>query len=205
MLHASEAGTLPPMGSVRAATMDDLAEASAVLADAFADDPVMVWAFPDVAARPRLVQALFGYLAEHVYYPQGQCTVAGEAATLWLPAGVTVGDEFWAEHGDAFAAAIEGQIERIATLAATMDEHHPHDPHRYLLAIGVRPSAQGRGLGGRLLAHTLSQVDERGEAAYLEATSPRSRVLYQRHGFEVVTEFAVDGGPPVWPMWRAPR
>jgi GNAT superfamily N-acetyltransferase len=67
------------------------------------------------------------------------------------------------------------------------------------------PGAQGHGLGGALLAHTLRLADAAGEPAYLEASSTRSRVLYERHGFEVTGELSVDGSPPMWPMWRAPR
>ena len=48
--------------------------------------------------------------------------------------------------------------------------------------------------------------DRDGVAAYLEASSPRNRVLYERHGFEVTEEFTLGrGSPPLWRMWRAPR
>ncbi len=41
--------------------------------------------------------------------------------------------------------------------------------------------------------------------AYLEATSPRSRALYERHGFEVTAELrATADSPPMWAMWREP-
>ena len=94
----------------------------------------------------------------------------------------------WADHGEAFADSIDGQMERLGALAAAMDEHHPADDCWYLLAIGVRPSAQGRGLGGRMLTHTLDQIDTANEPAYLEATSPRSWALYERCGFAVTGE-----------------
>jgi hypothetical protein len=41
--------------------------------------------------------------------------------------------------------------------------------------------------------------------AYLEATSERNKALYLRHGFEVMSELKLPDGPPMWPMWRAPR
>jgi ribosomal protein S18 acetylase RimI-like enzyme len=94
---------------------------------------------------------------------------------------------------------------RFLELMALMDEHHPHDPAYYLLAIGVRPASQGKGVGSALLSPVLEQCDRGGEAAYLEATSERSRKLYERHGFEVIGQFAPVGGPPLWPMWRSPR
>jgi GNAT superfamily N-acetyltransferase len=66
------------------------------------------------------------------------------------------------------------------------------------------PRLQGRGLGSLLLAHTLAQLDEPGRPGLPRGHEPRSRVLYERFGFEVVGEFAADGGPPMWPMWREP-
>jgi len=162
------------------------------------------WVFPDMTTRPRLLEAMFGFVAEHIYLPVGRSVIADDAAALWLPAGVTDTDEFWVEHGEAFAVSIDGQMERLAALSEAMDEHHPADDCWYLLAMGVRPSAQGRRSGGRMLAHTLEQIDEANEPAYLEASSLRSRALYERHGFEVIGEFTVQDSPPMWPMWRAP-
>ena len=41
--------------------------------------------------------------------------------------------------------------------------------------------------------------------AYLEASSPRNRALYERHGFAVTEEFFLGkGSPPLWRMWREP-
>lgn len=193
------------MSELRTATTEDHEAFGAVLADAFTDDPIEMWLFPDRATRPRLIQGMFGYLARHQYLPLGASVVSPDAVALWEPAGADVGDEFWIEHGEAFSTAVEGQLERLATLGVAMAEYHPKDDCWYLLAIGVRPGAQGGGLGSRLLDHTLEQIDAAHEAAYLEASSRRSRLLYERHGFEVMGEFTVEDSPPLWPMWREPR
>jgi ribosomal protein S18 acetylase RimI-like enzyme len=191
---------------VRSASAADVPVLASVLAGAFADDPLMTWAFPG-PERPARLAAMFGFLAEHRYVPPGACTVleGDEAVALWLPTGFEDDGEFFEEHGAAFIGALEGDVERLLVLGEAMGETHPHDPHWYLLAIGVAPGAQGRGLGSVLLAHTLAQADARGEPAYLEATSKRSRVLYERFGFEVVEERHAGDSPPFWPMWRAPR
>lgn len=192
-------------GEPRPATVDDVALTAAVLADAFFDDPVFRFLFPDDSERPRLAQAMFTMLGEHVYLPLGECQVAGDAAAYWEPPTAPGNDDFWIDHGDAFVAALEGQVERLVALGAAMDAHHPSDPCWYLSLLGVRPSAQGRGLGGRLLTHKLEQIDAVGGAAYLEASSPRNKLLYERHGFELLEEFRAEGGPPMYAMWRAPR
>ena len=42
--------------------------------------------------------------------------------------------------------------------------------------------------------------------AYHEATSPRNRALYERHGYVNQGEFQLPaGGPTLWRMWRDPR
>ena len=99
---------------------------------------------------------------------------------------------------------MEGQVDRLLRLANGLEAIHPTQRHWYLPLIGVRPSAHGMGIGSSLLAHTLRQIDEAGDAAYLEATTPRNASLYGRHGFEVVGEFSLDDSPVMWPMWRDP-
>ena len=113
--------------------------------------------------------------------------------------------EFWSANGSRFVTLLEGDVERLGSLSEQMDANHPHDrDHWYLMAIGVSPAAQGRRLGSALLAHTLAAADAAGAPAYLEATSPRSRALYERFGFEVLAEMRAPGGPPMWAMWRQP-
>ena len=191
----------------RPADAADLDGVVATLTAAFHDDPMMAWAFPDPAVRPRRLATLWRLFAGELYLPGGDCTTlpGHDAVALWYRAGSPDREEFWAEHGARFDADMEGDLDRLALVGAAMAQHHPHDDdHWYLLAIGVRPELQGRGLGGVLLAHTLAQLDERGDAAYLEATSPRSRRLYERFGFEATGEVSPEGGPPIWPMWREP-
>ena len=47
--------------------------------------------------------------------------------------------------------------------------------------------------------------DREAQPAFLEATTPRSRDLYARHGFEVAGEIQAGKSPPMWPMLRSPR
>jgi len=89
---------------------------------------------------------------------------------------------------------------------AAMDAVHPHEPHYYLPIIGVDPAAQGQGIGSSLLRPVLERADREGMPAYLEATTPRNRALYARHGFEDVDVLHLPyDGPPMWRMWREPK
>ena len=71
------------------------------------------------------------------------------------------------------------------------DKAHPRTPHRHLPVLGVRPEAQGLGIGGLLMSEYARRCDEAGLEGYLETTrwadaSRRARErLYERHGFVV--------------------
>lgn len=196
--------------SVRVATAADLDGIVTVLADSFHDDPLMSWAFPDPQARSRRLAALWRFMAGEGYLPFGASTVVGglrsdaDAAALWLAPEQELDEAFWAARARTFVASLEGDVARLSSLSEVMAAHHPGEPHWYLLAIGVSPQRQGGRLGSALLAHTLARADDEGAPAYLEATSPRSRALYERFGFSATGELTAPDGPVLWPMWREP-
>ena len=56
----------------------------------------------------------------------------------------------------------------------------------YLSIVGVAPTAQGHGIGARLLEPTLGEADEAGANCYLETFDGRNLRFYQRLGFSAV-------------------
>ena len=95
--------------------------------------------------------------------------------------------------------------ERAFEVSKLLDEHHPPGAYAFLQFLGVDPERQGRGLGTALLAPLLERCDRDGVRAYLDATSPRNKRFYERHGFRAGAPFAPAGGPPLWPKWRDPN
>ncbi|GAB2963512.1 hypothetical protein GCM10027280_60500 [Micromonospora polyrhachis] len=71
--------------------------------------------------------------------------------------------------------------------------------------LAVTPAAQGTGRGTALLDHHHRHLDQAGIPAYLEASSPRARDLYTRHGYEPRRAFTLPDGTPFWSMWREPQ
>ena len=104
-------------------------------------------------------------------------------------------------------ARINGRLlPRILRAIAALESNHPVEEHYYLPFVGVEPEWQGRGLGVALMRPVLDRCDQEKVPAYLEASSPRNRALYERHGFDVTEEFYLGAGsPPLWRMWRAPN
>jgi hypothetical protein len=60
-------------------------------------------------------------------------------------------------------------------------------------------------MGSALIRPILELCDAAGLPAYLEATSPRNRMLYERLGFEAIGATQVGRCPPITPMLRRPH
>ena len=177
-----------------------------VLTAAFQDDPVVGWLFPDPTERPRLQRAYYTALLGRPT-AQAYLNTTGDAAAIWLdlPAGQAPFEEpRGADAGPDPLAVFGPYAERLRHLGGLLAEHHPHvERHLYLACVGVRPGRRGGGLGSALLRHRLAHADAEGLPAYLEASSPRSRDLYLRYGFEDLgTPVQLPGSPLIWPMWR---
>jgi ribosomal protein S18 acetylase RimI-like enzyme len=190
---------------VRRARPDDAAAVSSVLAAAFTDDPVFRWIVPDDELRPAVNRRMFDLLVEVLAPHDDAWTTADgvHGAALWVPHGRPAMSEDVAESfGAQLVELLAPHDDRLGQLMEAMEAAHPAEPHEYLWFLGVAPAAQGRGVGGSLLAPVLERADRAGHPAYLEATSPRNRALYERHGFVAMDPIAAPGGPPLWPMWR---
>jgi ribosomal protein S18 acetylase RimI-like enzyme len=187
----------------------DADPAIAVVGLAFAADAATRWCFPDPhqfwTAWPAFARAFAGAAFAHgtaqlVVDPAGG-TIAG--AALWLPPGAHADEE-------ALGALLEQTVPAAAqpelfAVLEQMGAAHPSEPHWYLPLIGVDPRWQGRGYGSALLAPALARCDQSQTLAYLEATSPRNKALYERHGFTVATTIQAGSSPTIWPMVRTPR
>ncbi len=197
--------TLQTLGTdVRRTRPEDAPTISAVLTAAFDDDPVFRWLTPDDENRAAVNRAFFDLVVDALA-PHDDCWTDGDAsgAALWVPYGR---DAMSQERGELLEAQMaelyHPYADRVEQLGAAMDAAHPAEPHEYLWFLGVTPAMQGRGIGSRLLAPVLQRADRNRHPAYLEATSPRNRDLYARHGFVAAAPIAAPGGPPLWPMWR---
>ncbi len=199
--------------AIRAARESDRELVVRLLDEAFQDDPVSGWVFPGEEYRRRTHHRLMAAFTDAVLADgRIDLTEDGAACALWLsvPAGGQSG-EGPGDGGDDVPVlvreAVDPANERVELIARLTDGIHPADrPHEYLWMIGVAPDRQGEGLGTALIESVLDRCDREGLPAYLEASSDRSRGLYERLGFEF-TGRALDlpDGPRMWPMWREPR
>ncbi|MFJ3699982.1 MULTISPECIES: GNAT family N-acetyltransferase [Streptomyces] len=192
---------------VRQAEQRDRDQVVRILAEAFHHDPVSCWVFPDEEHRHAVHGKFLGVFAD-VALEEGRVDLLedGTATALWLdvPAGAPEEED---DTPALMRETADPDNERAELVGRLTGAVHPHvRAHAYLLMIGVSPERQGEGIGEALMRGVLERCDREGTPAYLEASSARSRGLYERLGF-TFTGRAVDlpEGPPMWPMWREPQ
>jgi len=192
-------------GDMRAAGRDDWRRLGAIIAEAFAEDPVNLWIFGNRDAMP----PVFSTLARSLYLPRGFCHLKGDdGATMWSHSSASLDLPLLPTLG--LVAALmgkgsKGAVKRALGAGEAMKREHPREPHLYLFAIGTRKAARGKGLGKAMLAPVLAAADRDGLPCYLENSNPANTGFYRAHGFERLKLFAPGpGGPPLEAMWRAP-
>ena len=192
---------------IRTATAADQAAVVRVLSEAFADDPVFSWIYPDEATRHRVLPDFFDLLVAHSERHGANLVAADSAgAAVWVPPGqvmVEPADE--QAFGTAMVSLSPPDGERLAISDEIFSAHHPTEAHWYLSLLGVAAAHQGEGVGSALLRAAAERCDADAAPAYLEATNRDNRRLYERHGFVVTDELVLPDGPSVWAMWREPN
>lgn len=93
----------------------------------------------------------------------------------------------------AFALGIAMERQRLAL--APM-------PHWYVLAVGVSPQKQGRGIGYSLVTHVINRAEADGVPCYLEAFEKELVIHYQQRGFHVLRKSELSNGLTLWCLLR---
>jgi GNAT superfamily N-acetyltransferase len=187
----------------------DTDEITRLLADAMGDGPVARWLMPDTTIRREQSPGYFRIFVEHaIRYGEVYANVdevSGDLAgvALWFPFTSLIPPPV--DYDVRLKDICGSAYDRVCELDAALEAHHPMDPHHYLAFVAVHPDRQNRGVGSALLDRHHARLDRAGIPAYLEANHPRNRDLYLRHGYVSSPPIMLPDGPPIWPMWRAPR
>jgi GNAT superfamily N-acetyltransferase len=193
----------------RPATESDHEAAAEALALAFADDPAWAHLLPDADSRAERLLSFFTAEIANLVPDYREVWIAeeGRGAAIWARPGRWRVPFLRTMRPAPRMGRVFGRRLPLATwVQLRLERHHRgRPPHWYLHYLGVEPRAQGRGLGGALMAPVLERCDGEGIPAHLEASTERSRVLYERNGFAHVDTFHLPaGGPPLREMWREP-
>ncbi|MFI1650364.1 GNAT family N-acetyltransferase [Streptomyces avidinii] len=205
----------PPLAGygIRLARPAESGPVAALLARAFADDPVMAWMVP-AADRERRIARYFR-LAQRRQRPRaGAVRVAATGEGRLLAAALWSGPERWKPSPLQDLAALPRYagvfglrgMPRAGEVQNAMHEVHPRTPHWYLPSVGTDRGLQGMGVGSALLRQQLADCDRLGQPVYLESSKDTNVPFYEGLGFRVTGEIRIPGGgPTLWLMWRDPR
>jgi ribosomal protein S18 acetylase RimI-like enzyme len=183
-----------------------------LLARAFENDPLMIYAQTDRDRRRRLLPWLIGLNVRYCcHYGEVYSTADAAGAALWLPPdGTTMTIQRMARTG-VFTVPLRVSWPTLWRLAIAGDHSEKLHrrlapmPHWYLSQIGVEPGRQGQGVGSQLLRPMLARVDAVQHWCYLETANGANLAFYQKHGFRVVgASEPVWRTPQIWSMLRAP-
>lgn len=203
--------TIAPLPAAR------IGDAVDILKNAFHDDPIFGFHFPDPAIRLSVLEIFFDDIVRaHMRFHHVYAATAGDrlvGTAVWRPPHVTPDTwlNTWRDRMRGFIARrrlmrlapeVSGKLlQGFAALEAT----HPAVPHWYLFFIGLDPGVRGQGVGARLMAPVLDAADVSGAICHLETPFLQTLGFYRKLGYEVSGEpRPFPGAPQLWTMTRQP-
>jgi GNAT superfamily N-acetyltransferase len=192
---------------VRAAGPDDVDLVTAIVADAFRDDPLWSWAMrTDDGSTAHHARLWRVFVEGALRQPCTWIADDGAAVSVWIPPGGTeMSHEQEAEVERLAHDLLGARAQTYLGLFERFAENHPDGPPHYYLSLLATSSAhRGKGLGMALLRTDLARYDEEGVPTYLESSNPANDARYASVGFRRHGGFRGPGddGPVVTTMWR---
>jgi len=167
---------------------------SELLGDAFSQDPLMTYVFPDPITRIKLLRKLFLPTVRCSHrYGGVEVTSGGEGALTWLSGEyfpLRLPELVWSgmiltplDIGLAAFKRLQGH--------ETYCEHEikklSPDGFAYIWSLGVSPKSTGKGFGGHLMQTALTAMRSRGHSACLLKTESQRNVSLNEHfGFKKI-------------------
>ncbi|MFC9435196.1 hypothetical protein [Nocardia sp. NPDC057030] len=160
-----------------------------VLAEAFLDDPLMTYFWPDPARRRRALPRFWHSRVEarrrHGFVDTASDGDEVVSVVLWERAGVVspMAKPF------SLLRSLGVALPRALAVSRRLDSLRPRTPHLYLACGGALPAARGRGLTASLVR---ARIDASDADVFLIATNETSVVLAEHGGFRPTSEVVID-------------
>ena len=182
---------------------EQAAEASRVLARAFASNPAHVAAFGSPA--PLKNEAFFRTVLTVTKGPKFVATDGSRIFGLihWVHSSecqVSPGEKLRRLPVMTAKLGIAATL-RVLSWLSMWSKHDPKASHLHLGPIGVAPEAQGQRIGYRLMTRYCEALAVSAVSGYLETDRPENVGFYRQFGFETTEEIQVIGVKN-YLMWR---
>jgi len=211
--HSHAAFSAGDLTGVEELTTEDAAWASEILVQAFHTDPLLNFIYGDTINEPGKLKWFFS-VTFRLAALYGDCfsTAERDGVLMMLPPDqtkMTLGKMY---KSGFLAAPFKMGRASFSRMMAFMDfaekEHKVATSfdHYYIMTVGVLPERQGIGIGKKLMTKALKIVDANNMPCYLETQNKNNVPIYQKFGFEVVSDKEIPtGGLHNWGMLRQKR
>lgn len=170
--------------------------------EAFADEAVIAWVFPDPVVRHHFMQDMFSTALSSAIM-SGAVIIAVDpndkpvAASIWLNSGTDTPQQEQASTQET------PPLQRMAAVEAATQDRRPEVSHLHLSSMATLPDYRGQGAGVAMLKAGLQEARRLDLPVYLEASTSDNRRLYERVGFRNLGApiDLPEDGPSLQPMW----
>jgi len=192
----------------------DIKPASLMLARAFSDDPINLYAYPDEMERRKRLPHAYEFILRYAlrYGEPYLSSDQKEGIAVWAHSNRASMTLWRLILSGAFWSTLKmGQYSgrRMQTLSRYLEGKHkkiaPFN-HWYLMLLGVGPEFQGKGYAGMLLRAMFSREDTNSLPYYLETETEKNVSFYEHFGFKVLDTCILPGTKlKLWLMLRKPE
>jgi ribosomal protein S18 acetylase RimI-like enzyme len=190
---------------------EKIKRASKVLSQAFYNDPLMLYLFPEHKERKSKLQYMMELLLR-IGFKYGVITVTSlnlEGIAIWFPSNKS--------KITAWMGLLNGGITYLFKLGNKAvkkqnrlykyiySKHKKLVPnyHCYLSIIAINPLYQGKGLSHVLFNSMFNQIDKHNLSCFLDTNNRKNVNIYKRFGFKILEKYQIPETNVVnWAMIR---
>ncbi|MEX0942334.1 MAG: GNAT family N-acetyltransferase [Pseudomonadales bacterium] len=189
--------------TIRPATALDIEDLSILLTQAFSNDPLLREVLNHESAWQRTALPYFTLtLTNAIKCGYTLVDTGPRGVSIWEPPGINIPLPRQLINLYRMISVLGRNLGRALLIQREIERYRPAHPYWYLAYIATDPSCQRQGIGTSLLAPVLALADQDNQPVYLECSNKDNIGFYLNHGFNIVTEITLPGGPGIWPMLR---
>lgn len=201
----NDTGHISPVRlSVERVDPSELKIVARVLAEAYFQDPIHVWAMPRAATRIADATVFFMLFLRWMR-PYNWDVLATVDRSAVLVKWLVRQDRGGYPDGVRYMPALLRTKSYVTEYFRWIDTHRPKVDHEYIEFIGCLPHQRSKGLGSFILKSMLAEADQEDLPVWTWSSNPLNLTFYRRLGFEIIEELQRDADtPPVTVIWRPP-
>jgi len=181
----------------------ELGTAARVLAEAYTEDPIHLWAMPRAATRLADATMFFTFYLRRMRPHSWDVFATADRTAVVVTSLVRKGEGAYPKEVRRLPPLVR-TLSRVNDYFQWIETFRPDVDHRHSEFLGALPTAR-RGAGFFLLANVLKIFDREGLPVWTWSSNRLNLPFYRRLGFEIGTELRRDGdAPPVTVIWRPP-